>query len=211
MGGAFREETSHILRVFDLTFFEGHRGQSVLTALPFNNGGTFCNRYSYSHQTWYICSPRWSLLRDQIVAPYDFWFGHQGALFENTKKIDFISCTSGEHMVCGPFHLSQTARILIQMIQDSFPAWRHDLETLCAKLMRFCAAVWVKPSLNENSERDRIPAKPILTTPPECGVVITMHHTALLSQPNICHVLFWPPGGSMWNRNCMIAPLIMFL
>ena len=69
--------------------------------------------------------------------------------------------------------LSLTARILIQMIQNSFPAWRHDWETLCANLMRFCAAVWAKHSLKENSERDRIPAKPILTTPPECGVVIT--------------------------------------
>ena len=37
--------------------FQGHRGQSVSPASPFNNGGTFCNRFSYSHQTWYICSP----------------------------------------------------------------------------------------------------------------------------------------------------------
>ena len=56
-----------------------------LSVCPWTNSGTFCNRWSYWTETWYICPPWWQLPWDQIRVQSDSSFGHQGAIRENTK------------------------------------------------------------------------------------------------------------------------------
>ena len=67
--------------------FQGHRGQSASSALPFDNDGTFCIAWYYWAQTSYTCTPGWPLLRDRFRVSYQSSFGHQGAICENTKSV----------------------------------------------------------------------------------------------------------------------------
>ena len=55
-------------------------------ASPTENGGTFCNDLCYWAQTWYAGTPGRQPLWDWIAVWSDFWFGHQGAICENTKS-----------------------------------------------------------------------------------------------------------------------------
>ena len=78
-------ETSYILWFYDLNQFSRSQRSKCVIGMPFDSGGTFCNRWCYWAQSWCTCSPQWLLLWDWIVASFHSSIGHQGVICKITK------------------------------------------------------------------------------------------------------------------------------